>query len=117
MKRSKSCGDWIRSRQLKEDDNIQDSSIIDTVPFQEIVIPTTDHVETLAQHLGEGTNQSTGKDDIMKDWSQQYYDDDLHTDEDKAKYVRWFRNTYGVNPRVEISDAVDALSRTMLLNL
>jgi hypothetical protein len=112
LKRSKSCGDWIRSRQLKEDDNFQDSSIIDTVPFQEIVIPTTDHVETVAQHLGEGTNQSTGKDDITTDWSQQYYDDELLTDEEKAGYVRWFRNKHGVNPPVELSDAVDALSRT-----
>jgi hypothetical protein len=36
---SKSCRDWVRTKHLKHNVNVLDSSIIDMVPFWEIVFP------------------------------------------------------------------------------
>jgi hypothetical protein len=102
---SKSCRDWVRTKHLKHNVNVLDSSIIDMVPFWEIVFPPSAVGQGTTTTGSDATSQSTGrKGDALQFWHQRYYNDEIQSKEEKAQYLKLFVDKYGENSPVVVEE-------------
>jgi hypothetical protein len=99
LNRSKTCRDWVRAKHLKEDVNVQDPAPFPKISFLDA------HVSEPANFQSNVTNQSTVNDDPLQFWCQRYYDEELANEQEKAQYVNWFIEKYGVKPPVVVDDS------------